>query len=56
MFPPVVKAQRKEPLMNVQLATLVKRISELRKARLKAFDYIEEFHHQRICPLVRRDK
>jgi hypothetical protein len=56
MFPPVVKAQRKEPLMNVQLATLVKRISELRKARLKAFDYIEEFHHRRICPLVHRDK
>jgi hypothetical protein len=42
--------------MNVQLAALVKRVSELRASRLKACHCIEELHHQRIRPLGRRKR
>jgi hypothetical protein len=56
LFPPVVKAQWKELSMNVRLAALVKRISELRAARLKVCHCIEEFHHWRIRSLGRRKR
>jgi hypothetical protein len=46
MFPPVVKAQRKESLMNTQLAALVKRVSELCEVGLKACHCIEKFYRQ----------
>jgi hypothetical protein len=46
MFPTVIKAQRTEPLMNVRLAALVKRIVELRAVGLKACHCIEKFHHR----------
>jgi hypothetical protein len=56
LFPPVIKAQRKEPLMNTRLAALVKRVSELRAAGLKVRHCIEEFHHRQIRPLGHQDK
>jgi hypothetical protein len=49
--PPFIKAQRTEPPMIARLAALVKRISELHAAGLKACHCIEEFHHRRIRPL-----
>jgi hypothetical protein len=48
LFPPVVKAQRKEPPMNARLAALVKCVYELRAIGLKACHCIEEFHHWQI--------
>jgi hypothetical protein len=56
MFPPVVKAQRTEPLMNAHLAALVKRVAELHRVRLKACHCVEEFHLQQIRPLGHQDK
>jgi hypothetical protein len=46
MFPPTIKAQRKESSMNARLAALVTRVSELCEAGLKACHCIEEFHHR----------
>jgi hypothetical protein len=56
LFPPLINAQWREPLMNVRLSALVKRVAELPEARLKACHCIEEFHLQRIRPLGRQDK
>jgi hypothetical protein len=56
LFPPVVKAQRKESPMKACLAAMDKRVSELREAGLKAYHYIKEFHHRWIHPLGRQDK
>jgi hypothetical protein len=53
MCPPIIKAQRTEPLMNTHLATLVKHVAELREASLEACHYIKEFHLWRICSLGR---
>jgi hypothetical protein len=47
MSPLVVKAQRKESPMNARLAALVKHVSELRTAELKACHCIEKVHHRR---------
>jgi hypothetical protein len=44
LFPLVIKAQRTEPPMNAHLATLVKCVAEHRKAGLKAYHCVEEFH------------
>jgi hypothetical protein len=52
LFPPVIKAQRKEPPMNARLTALVKRVYELRAIGRKACHCIEEFHHWRIRLLV----
>jgi hypothetical protein len=46
MFPPVIKVQWKESPLNVQLIALVRHVSDLREAGLKACHYIEEFHHR----------
>jgi hypothetical protein len=56
MFPPFVKAQRREPTMNTHLVTLVKHVAVLREAGLNVCHYIEEFHLCRICPIGRWDK
>jgi hypothetical protein len=40
--------------MNDRLATLIKRVAELRQADLEACHYVEEFHLQRIHPLGHR--
>jgi hypothetical protein len=37
--------------MTARLAVLVKHVSELRAAGLKACHFIKEFHHRRIHPL-----
>jgi hypothetical protein len=56
LSPLVLKAQHTEPLMNVCLTALVKRVAELRRARLKACHYVEKFHLRQIRPLGHRDK
>jgi hypothetical protein len=43
LFPPLVKDKWGEPLMTPCLAALVKRVSELREAGLKAHHCAEEF-------------
>jgi hypothetical protein len=42
-FPPFVKEKRGVPPMTPRLAALVKRVAELREARLKACHCAEEF-------------
>jgi hypothetical protein len=54
LFPPAIKNKRMEPPMTDRLATLTKRIAELRQAGLEACHYIEEFYIWWICPLSRR--
>jgi hypothetical protein len=55
--PPLfIKAQQTEPHMTAQLAALVKRVSELRTAGLKACHCIKEFHYWPIHPLGRRKR
>jgi hypothetical protein len=51
LFPPVIKAKRREPPMNSRLAALVKHVAELHEAKHKACHCIEEFHLRRIRPL-----
>jgi hypothetical protein len=54
LFPPAIKDQRKEPLMTVRLAALVRRIAELRQAGLEPCHDTEEFYLRWIHPLGRR--
>jgi hypothetical protein len=54
LFPPAIKDQRKEPSMTDRLATLVRRVAELRQAGLEACHCVEEFYLRRIRPLGRR--
>jgi hypothetical protein len=54
LFPPPIKDQRKESPMTDRLAALVRRIAELRQARLEACHCAEEFYLQQIRPLDRR--
>jgi hypothetical protein len=54
LFPPAIKDQRKEPPMTDRLAALVRRVAELRQARLEACHCAEEFYLRRIHPLGRR--
>jgi hypothetical protein len=56
MFLPIIKDKRNEPPMNSHLSALVKRVAELREARLKVCHHIEEFHLQQIRPLGHREK
>jgi hypothetical protein len=54
LFPPAIKNKRMEPLMTDRLATLTKRVAELRQAGLEACHYVKEFYLWRIRPLGRR--
>jgi hypothetical protein len=56
LFPPAIKNKRSETLMTNRLATLTKRVAELRQAGLEACHYVEEFYLRRIRPLGRRKK
>jgi hypothetical protein len=56
LYPPVIKDQRKEPLITARLSTLVKCVTELHQADLEAFHCVEEFHLQRIHPLSHWEK
>jgi hypothetical protein len=56
LFPLAIKNKRSKPQMTNRLATLTKRVAELRQAGLKACHYVEEFYLRRICPLGRRKK
>jgi hypothetical protein len=53
LFPPAIKDQRKEPSMTDRLAALVRHVTELRQAGLKACHCTEEFYLRRIRPLGR---
>jgi hypothetical protein len=52
LFPPAIKDQPKEPPMTDRLAALVRRVTELRQAGLKACHCAEEFYLRWICPSV----
>jgi hypothetical protein len=54
LFLPAIKDQRKEPPMTDRLAALVRRVAELRQARLEACYCTKEFYLRRIHPLGRR--
>jgi hypothetical protein len=54
LFPPAIKDQWKEPPMTDRLAALVRRVTELRQAGLKACHCAEEFYLRQIRPLGRR--
>jgi hypothetical protein len=54
LFPPAIKDQRKESPMTDRLAALVRRVAELRQARLEACHCTEEFYLWRIRPLGHR--
>jgi hypothetical protein len=56
LFPPIIKAQRREPSMDARLTALVMRVAELREAGLKACHCIEEFHLRRIHPFGHWEK
>jgi hypothetical protein len=51
LFPSAIKNKRMEPPMIVRLATLIKRVAELRQAGLEACHCIKELYLQRIHPL-----
>jgi hypothetical protein len=52
LFPPAIKDQRKEPPMTDRLAALVKRVTELRQARLEACHYAKNFIFGGFAPSV----
>jgi hypothetical protein len=54
LFPLAIKDQRKEPPMTDRLAAPVRRVAELRQARLEACHCAEEFYLRWIRPLDRR--
>jgi hypothetical protein len=56
MFPLAIKNKRSEPPMTNRLATLTKRVAELRQAGLEACHCVEEFYLRWIRPLGRRKK
>jgi hypothetical protein len=43
LFPPIIKDKRNEPPMNSCFPSLVKRMAELREARLRVCHCVEEF-------------
>jgi hypothetical protein len=53
LFTPAIKNKWMESLMTDRLATLTKRVAELRQASLEACHCVEEFYVQRIRPLGR---
>jgi hypothetical protein len=54
LFSPTIKNKRTESPMTDRLATLTKRIAELRQAGLEACHCVEEFYIQWIRPLGHR--
>jgi hypothetical protein len=56
LYPPVIKDQRKKPLMTACLSALVKCVAELRQAGLEACHCVEEFHLRWIHPLGHWEK
>jgi hypothetical protein len=53
---PLIKNKQGEPKMTPCFAVLVKRVAELREAKLKVCHSAEEFTLRWICPLGRREK
>jgi hypothetical protein len=53
LLPPLINNKRGKPEMTSRLTTLVKRVTLLRNAGLRACHYAEEFILQRIRPLGR---
>jgi hypothetical protein len=53
---PLIGDKRGEPEMTSRLVALVKRVTELYQAGLRACHYAKEFTPRRICPLGRREK
>jgi hypothetical protein len=56
LLPSQVDDKRKEPELMPCLKALVKRVTELRQAGLRACHFVEEFIILRIHPLGRREK
>jgi hypothetical protein len=56
LFSPIIKDKQNKLSMNNRLSALVKRMAELREARLKVCHCIEEFHLRRIHPLGHWEK
>jgi hypothetical protein len=55
--PPLdISGKQSGPKMTMRLSTLVKQITNLREAGLKACHCIEEFHLRHIRPLGHREK
>jgi hypothetical protein len=54
LFPLAIKNKRMEPPMTDRLATLIKRVAELRQAGLEACHCVAEFHLRWIHPLGHR--
>jgi hypothetical protein len=55
LLPPLIDNKRGEPEMTLCLTALVKQVTDLCDASLRACRCAEEFILQWICPLVRRD-
>jgi hypothetical protein len=56
LLPPQIEDKRGEPEMTPRLATLVKRVTELRQADLRPCHYTEEFTLRQIRPLDHQEK
>jgi hypothetical protein len=54
LFPPAIKNKRMEPSITDRLATLTKRVAELRQAGLEACHCVKEFYVRWIHPLGHR--
>jgi hypothetical protein len=56
LFPPAIRNKRSKPPMTNCLATLTKRVVELRQAVLEVCHCDEEFYLRWFCPLGHRNK